>query len=491
MSSDITKVLHFHTWERKNPHFWNEPMNMNCLMCGENPFHYSSKIKNDLERYDCNPHPYGTVKDIDYENHHIEFLNVLCRTCMLNSNISLPRIVHRSQLACWKMFLMRYVWCEKKMVESVLNPQFHNENYNEFIPQRCPLLALKKFGGTIDWLQYNDPNFVYPFPFTKNQYSRIKRPKLSIIFGFDNPIKYKIYLAKFQRDFTGSGIVCRQCLQPLDETGALPVYYDEEFDEGLFHPNGKCATRWLKELDNRENKIRYDKTKELWKNYFGWSSDQLSKLKLAPDKRLLKAFYGTLTLKQYLDSDSNSIQLNDYYKVNYPIYVDIEPITNLEIVKYQDPTKYEEKQPFESDLGMHVDKSYSELYSRYIDQEIKQNNNENNIKGKKMFYYHKWTVSLELNTMFIPSKTDDHISLKEIMEREEQMIQEQQQENEEEDGESGDDSDEDSDSESLSKNKSKTKKKQSNKRKGMEDDNEDDENNKTEILFIQNNSKHF
>jgi len=347
------KVLPLCTDVRREPAFWHQPMNIACYMCGVNPTAHASSLRTKRLQLAVNPHPYPLLSDIDGRKcRELEAFGVVCRTCMKNAPFTGRRIYHASQLVTWNTELLDSIlhetaapgrpsleWAPAPGQAAGPPPRgTTDEAADLWLPQVPPMLALTHFGGTLEWLHYNDADSVWPFPTTGNPYE--VRPYA----GGST--------AAYRRDFTDTGLCCWGCLQPLGKDGAVPTHYDDGLAQGLFHPGGRCALRYLLEYGGMHWKSRTVASVKMWQNDFGMPSSVADVLRPAPDRRLLKVLGGIFTLEEYLD-EQRVLHVREAFVKTYPYYMRVEPDTQLEVIMYEDATTYE-LQPFDENLAVKV-----------------------------------------------------------------------------------------------------------------------------------------
>lgn len=368
----LYKVLPLCSQVRKDDTFWYKPMDIACYMCGVNPSVYSTPLKLYKHQYAINPRPYPLLSDMDGRKERVlEAFEIVCRTCMKNAPFTGRRIYHSSQLTTWNTELLESILYDvdapgrtpllwksppkqtssrsqhsgRKVIDTIEQHNEHNEHNEDnedtddmWLPQVPPMLALIHFGGPLEWIHYNDADSVWPYPTTQNPYEM--RPYN----GTD--------LNVFQRDFTQTSLCCWGCLQPLGKDGSVPTFYDNGLVQGLFHPSGRCALRFLLEYGGMHWKSRTVASLKMWQKDFGMTSMIAESLRPAPDRRLLKVLGGIFTLDEYLN-EQHILHVRDSFTKTYPYYMRIEPDTNLEIIMYEDSATYE-LQPFDENLAIKV-----------------------------------------------------------------------------------------------------------------------------------------
>jgi hypothetical protein len=383
----VYRVLPLCTRERQDASFWTQPMDVCCYLCGENPAEWQRKHP-ETKAAHVNPHPYPLMADFDPVTREIIVSHVVCRTCMKNAPFWARRLFHDQKLIMWNSELLEEILKERTLLSAqsralaeVTTPahRFDDlstyndetlEGHTDLLLKPPPLLALKKFGGDLDWLDYNDAKCCWMHPTSNNPHEIRKYAK-------DDPF--------YKRDFTGSGICCWGCLQPLGRDGAIPTVYkaSAQLLQGLFHPNGRCALRWLLEYDGDTAVVRANASKRLWVRDFNMPLAHMETLTEAPQRMLLEAFGGIFTLERFLEERDVRFVREDW-EHTYPYFMrtDEKLTGGLEELQYLDSTTYE-LQPFDKGLATKITRTWHPVVS-------------------STGHATMWRISLGLSTIEIP-----------------------------------------------------------------------------------------
>ena len=337
-------------------------MNVCCFLCGENPSWWSDKLTKphkasaSHEIDYTNPRPYPLIKELDSVAREIDVAQVVCRTCMKNGPIWTRRCFYNQMLTMWNSEFFDDILKEEtgltnisKLHPKALSSPDHKYDHlttnddetligsTDSLPQIPPMLALAKFHGPLAWDMYNDSAASWTHPTSENPHEIREYVKGDLA---------------YRRDFTDSGLCCWGCLQPLGSEGAIPTVLDVKHVQGLFHTNGRCALKYLVEYDGDRAATRATASKELWVLDFGMSLSDCQRLKEAPDRRLLQAFGGILTLAEFLE-ERNVLNVRESWVMNYPYYARVDSTSGLEELQYVDASTHE-LQPFDKNLAPQV-----------------------------------------------------------------------------------------------------------------------------------------
>ncbi len=271
---------------QNDPQFWQKPSHLCCYTCGE----------------PCNtPHPY-TIP-FSWDNDLIHGRGVYCSfTCLHHTAVQFP-------LQCGNVINLT-----TKMMAFVYS--YMPSPSTRFPPTR----ALKKLGGPLESDQYRlqRPSFHWDQPNSCNPYE-------SMIFHSSDPL--------WKKDFTGTGVCCWYCLQPLNgAVTTVPMNFDPSSQQyevhGLFHSSGRCAIRYILDRFGQDQALRVFWASELFHKYFSLPARVLP----APDFRLLDRFGGPLSWDQYNDHDDLTPNVGLPPLEDYPYYSSLNPTTGEEII---------------------------------------------------------------------------------------------------------------------------------------------------------------
>lgn len=297
-------ILPFVTRIRQQLEFWNQPLNEPCYLCHEIPFQWAETLKDvsEKERID-RLRPYPILFCVDRKKKILEVWEVVCRTCFINFSQEKHLLFNTSQQISWcseyRMFIL-----QSESIDPDVDPEPSKERATTVLEEdgqtplslwtrdvpwtgrvTPPLWSLKKFGGTLDWLTYNDPKTLFLSPTSTNRFE-------NCALSLQGPWTVE-----------PGTIACWGCGQWIKEETYLPVVWDFEQRgsttlvrqvTGCFHTHGRCAKAYLLRIPGHMRFHRLEKTEEFWWKHklipHTTSEQDIRSIVPLPEVRLFESF---------------------------------------------------------------------------------------------------------------------------------------------------------------------------------------------------------